>query len=91
MQASPHSPEELAHLAELFNQRTAEPKAAEPSRFSVVETPKPIERIRVCGACGLAGKFVKVDGETHHECAIVAPTRQGTRERARRARRLVAA
>lgn len=92
MQASPHTPEELARLAEVFNQRTAEPKPEAPSRFTwAPDPPKPCETFRVCGACGLRGEFVTVNGEVHHQCATVAAPRQGAREMARRARRMTQA
>lgn len=93
MQASPleHlSPEERAQLTELFNQRTAEPRPDEgASRFTwAPDPPKPPETWRVCGACGLRGKFVTVNGQAHHECATAPAPRQGAREMARRVRRL---
>lgn len=95
MQASPleHlSPEERAKLADLFNQRTADPTPEEPSRFTwAPDPPKKPETWRVCGACGLHGKFVTVNGEIHHQCATVAAPRQGAREMARRARRMTQA
>jgi len=76
MQASQHTPEELEKLRAVFNQRTVDP------------LPQAGQHIRVCGACGLAGAFIKADGARRHECALIDHPRQGERERARRLRRL---